>query len=111
MNTYYVYILASQRNGTLYIGVTNDLERRCYQHANKQDNGFTNKYNVRMLVYFEETSSAEVAIKREKQLKKWNRAWKLALIEKHNPEWKDLKEELFNWIPSRAGNDIGVSDD
>lgn len=105
MNSYFVYILTSQRNGTLYIGVTNDLERRAYQHADKQLEGFTKRYGVDRLVYFEETNSIETAILREKQLKRWNRAWKVELIEKHNPEWKDLKEEMFNWIPNQVGND------
>ncbi len=102
MKTYYVYILASKRNGTLYIGVTSNLVKRIYEHKNKLIEGFTKKYNVDKLVYYEETSDINVAIKREKQLKKWNRKWKLELIEKGNPNWNDLAE---NWIPSQAGND------
>ncbi|MST04314.1 MAG: GIY-YIG nuclease family protein [Candidatus Pacebacteria bacterium] len=91
---YYVYILASKRNGTLYIGVTNDLKRRIYEHKEKIIPGFTKKYNIRRLVYFNTTNDVNSAIMREKQIKKWNRAWKLDLIESQNPEWKDLYEEL-----------------
>ena len=94
MKRYYVYIMASKRNGTLYIGVTNDLVRRVYEHKNKLVKGFTAKYNVNQLVYFESTPEIESAILREKQLKKWKRKWKLELIEKMNPGWKDLYEEL-----------------
>ncbi|MGA2622297.1 MAG: GIY-YIG nuclease family protein [Bacteroidota bacterium] len=90
---YYVYILASKRNGTLYIGVTNDLARRICEHREKVRKGFTQKYNVSMLVYYEEHGDIRVAIQREKQLKKWNRSWKLRLIEQHNPRWKDLWNE------------------
>ncbi|HTE22419.1 MAG TPA: GIY-YIG nuclease family protein [Candidatus Limnocylindria bacterium] len=95
MKSYYVYILASQRNGTLYIGVTNDLRRRIEEHRNSTVQGFTQKYYVKSLVYFEETDQIKVALAREKQLKKWNRVWKLELIEKENPEWKDLADDLF----------------
>ena len=87
--------MASKRNGTLYIGVTNNLIRRVYEHKNNLIKGFTSKYGVHRLVYFESTSEVESAILREKQLKKWKREWKLELIEKINPEWKDLYEELF----------------
>ena len=87
---YYVYILASKRNGTLYVGVTNDLKRRIDEHKNGLIEGFTKKYNVYMLVYFETTENIESAITREKQLKEWQRAWKLRLIEKNNPQWEDL---------------------
>ena len=89
-----VYILASKRNGTLYVGVTSDLKKRVYQHKNNVLEGFTEQYNVHLLVYYECGENIEVAIAREKQLKKWNRKWKLNLIEKGNPEWKDLYEEL-----------------
>ena len=92
--TYYVYILASKRNGTLYIGVTNNLERRMYEHKNHLIRGFTEKYNVSMLVYFEQTNDIQTALQREKQLKKWNRKWKLDLIEKINPQWKELSKDL-----------------
>ena len=91
---YYVYILASKRNGTLYIGVTNDLKRRVYEHKEGLIEGFTKKYGVKTLVYYETTSDSCSAIQREKHLKNWNRQWKLELIEKNNPEWKDLYEEI-----------------
>ena len=87
---YYVYILASKRNGALYIGVTNNLEQRVYQHKHKLIDGFTSKYNIDKLVYYEETPDIVSAITREKQLKKWNRDWKIKLIEKVNLEWNDL---------------------
>jgi putative endonuclease len=93
MNTYYVYILASKRNGTLYIGVTNDLSRRLAEHKNKLISGFTAKYNVHTLVYYESTSDINSAISREKQIKEWKRTWKIELIEKENPDWKDLSED------------------
>ncbi len=89
-NSYFVYILASERNGTLYIGVTSNLEQRILQHKNKLFKGFTEKYSIGILVYYEITSSIEQAIAREKQLKKWNRVWKINLIEENNPEWVDL---------------------
>jgi putative endonuclease len=85
-----VYILASRIGGTLYIGVTNDLIRRVAEHRLKAVKGFTNKYEVDRLVYFEQFDDAENAIKREKRLKKWNRAWKIRLIEELNPNWDDL---------------------
>ncbi len=94
MKSYYVYMLASKRNGTLYIGVTNDLVRRVYEHKQGLVEGFTKKYNVHNLVYFEETNDVESAITREKRLKKWNRKWKIELIEKTNPGWKDLYSEI-----------------
>ena len=94
MKTYYVYILASQRNGTLYVGVTSDLLKRVWEHKNKTVKGFTEKYEVDMPVYYEETSDVRVALQREKTLKKWKREWKLALIEKENPEWRDLYENM-----------------
>jgi len=97
-NKYFVYILASKRNGTLYIGVTNDLERRVYEHKNNIVKGFTSKYSVHQLVYYEETNDIYAALQREKQLKKWNRKWKLALIEKINPDWNDLAKD---WIPAK----------
>lgn len=90
----FVYILASQKNGTLYIGVTNDLVRRVYEHAHGLIAGFTKKYNIKSLVYFEHLDTPEAAIKREKQLKKWNRAWKIELIEKNNPDWLNLYEDI-----------------
>jgi len=98
--TYFVYILASAKNGTLYIGITNDLQRRILEHrgelpvSNKKQS-FTQKYKVHKLVYFEEFSEVDEAIQREKRLKKWNRAWKIELIEKENPSWTDLYPKLF----------------
>jgi len=92
--TFYVYILASERNGTLYIGVTNDLLRRIYEHRNELVPGFTKTYHVHSLVHFEETNDILSALQREKQLKKWKRKWKLALIEESNPDWKDLWNEI-----------------
>ena len=94
MKIYYVYILASKRNGTLYIGTTSDLIRRVYEHKLKLIGGFTEKYNTDKLVYFEETNDVNVAITREKQLKKWNREWKIKLIEERNSSWKDLYNEI-----------------
>ena len=93
--TYYVYIMASKRNGTLYIGVTNDLIRRVYEHKNNLVEGFTNRYRVHTLVYWEQTENIEAAIQREKQLKKWKRQRKLALIEEYNADWDDLYEQLL----------------
>ena len=84
---YYVYILASRIGGTLYIGVTNDLVRRVYEHRSKVTDGFTKDYDVWRLVYYEQFEDVEAAIRREKRLKKWNRAWKIELIEKTNPNW------------------------
>jgi putative endonuclease len=91
---FYVYILASQRNGTLYVGVTSDLIHRVWQHKQKEVEGFTAKYNVSRLVYYEIYQTAEQAITREKKIKKWRRAWKIRLIQKENPEWRDLYEEI-----------------
>ena len=90
-----VYILASRRNGTLYVGVTSDLAARIWQHRNDVVDGFTKKYGVHMLVYFELHDDMESAIIREKRLKKWNRAWKLRLIEEMNPDWIDLYESIL----------------
>ncbi|MDE2366488.1 MAG: GIY-YIG nuclease family protein [Betaproteobacteria bacterium] len=89
-----VYILASKRNGTLYIGVTSDLVKRVWEHKHDLVEGFTRKYGVHKLVYFEMHHEITEAIRREKQLKKWNRAWKIELIEKANPEWRDLWQEI-----------------
>jgi putative endonuclease len=91
---YYVYILASKRNGTLYIGVTNDLIRRTYEHRNGMQEGFTKEYQVHNLVYYEAFGSIELAIQREKRLKKWRRAWKIRLVEESNKEWLDLYPSL-----------------
>ncbi|HNU66695.1 MAG TPA: GIY-YIG nuclease family protein [Methylotenera sp.] len=89
-----VYILASERNGTLYIGVTSDLIGRMWQHKNDVVEGFTQKYGVHRLVWYEPHATMESAITREKALKKWNRIWKLRLIEQSNLEWRDLLEQL-----------------
>jgi putative endonuclease len=91
---FYVYILASRIGGTLYIGVTNDLIRRVYEHRTGAVPGFTSEYGVYRLVYFEQFSDIENAIRREKRLKKWNRAWKIRLIEDVNPNWDDLYPTL-----------------
>lgn len=90
-----VYILASKRNGTLYVGVTSDLTARVWQHRNDIVEGFTKKYGVHMLVYFELHDDMTSAIVREKRLKKWNRAWKLRLIEEKNPDWNDLFKSIL----------------
>ena len=95
MKYYYVYILASKRNGTLYIGVTSDLIKRVYEHKNNLVDGFTRKYKVHNLVFFEETNDVQSAIRREKQLKAWKRDWKIELIEKQNPAWTDLYDDLL----------------
>lgn len=91
---YYVYIVVSKMYGTLYIGVTSELIRRIWEHKQGLVDGFTKRYRVDRLVYFEETSDIESAIRREKQLKKWERLWKLRLIEKRNPDWIDLFEGI-----------------
>jgi putative endonuclease len=89
-----VYILASKRNGTLYIGVTSGLVKRTWEHKNGITGGFTQKYDVHRLVYYELHGDIATAIIREKQMKKWRRAWKIELIEKSNPSWKDLWSEI-----------------
>ena len=90
-----VYILASRRDGTLYVGVTSDLVKRIYEHKNNLADGFTKRYGVHTLVYYELHGEMIEAIQREKQIKKWNRQWKVELIEKTNPEWKDLWPEII----------------
>jgi putative endonuclease len=94
MKKYYVYILSSKKNGTLYTGVTNSLVRRIYEHKNKLNDGFTKKYNVVRLVYYEEFENIIDAILREKRIKKWKRQWKIELLEKLNPKWNDLFNDL-----------------
>ena len=94
MDNSYIYILASKRNGTLYIGVTNNLLRRIYEHKMNMIEGFSKKYGVHDLVYYEQLEDIGTAIQREKQLKKWNRQWKVHLIENKNPGWKDLYKGL-----------------
>ena len=91
---YWVYILASAKHGTLYIGITNDLVRRVYQHKNKIIKGFTSQYNVHLLVWYEGYDDPTSAIEREKELKKWRREWKINLIEQDNPNWNDLYDEI-----------------
>ena len=91
--TYYVYLLTNWNNQVMYVGVTNDLERRIYEHRNKLVDGFTKKYNVEKLVYFETVSDVLAAIEREKQIKKWRREKKNQLVIEMNPEWKDLSLE------------------
>jgi putative endonuclease len=90
-----IYILASKRNGTLYIGVTSDLKKRAWEHKNDQVDGFSKKYAVHHLVYYQLHENMVSAITREKQMKKWNRAWKLEMIEKQNSDWRDLWEEII----------------
>jgi putative endonuclease len=90
MKRFFVYILCSKQNGTLYTGVTSDLIKRVYEHKNDLVDGFTKRYKVHNLVWYEAHETAEFAIKREKNIKKWERSWKLKLIEKWNPEWNDL---------------------
>jgi putative endonuclease len=94
MRQYYVYILTNKTNKVLYIGITNDLERRIFEHKNKLVDGFTKKYNLMKLIYYEATDDVEAAIKREKQLKNWHRDWKINLINQFNPEWRDMSEAL-----------------
>jgi putative endonuclease len=94
MKQSYVYILASGKNGTLYIGVTSDLVKRIYEHKQNIIDGFTKKYAIHTLVYYEMHEDIREAITREKRIKKWNRVWKLRLIEENNPEWRDLYNEI-----------------
>lgn len=91
----YVYILASKRNGTLYIGATDNLIKRIYEHKNDIVEGFTKKYQVLILVYYEIAEEIVSAFEREKQLKKWKRQWKISLVEKNNPQWRDLYNNLL----------------
>ena len=94
MIIYSVYILASRKNGTLYIGVTSNLAKRIWEHKNDVIEGFTKKYNAKRLVYFEQTEDVHSALEREKQLKRWKRKWKIELIEKDNPTWRDLYDDI-----------------
>ena len=93
MKNYYIYILASKKNGTLYIGMTNELERRMKEHKLKEVEGFTKRYDITQLVYFETHKSSFAAFKRERQMKAWKRQWKIDLIEKNNMEWEDLSKD------------------
>jgi putative endonuclease len=120
---FWVYIMASKPWGTLYTGVTSDLEARVYQHREGLIEGFTKKYGVKLLVYFEEHGEAMIAIQREKRIKKWPRAWKINLIRTDNPDWKDLAadwypkmptpEQIENWVArtSRAMTGLGEEED
>ena len=105
--SFWVYILASRRGGTLYIGVTNDLAKRLEQHRLGLGSKFVRQYGVFRLVYVETFDSPMDAIRREKQLKKWNRAWKIRLIEKQNPYWQDLSQTMFGMDSRLRGNDKG----
>ena len=94
-HSYFVYILASQRNGTLYIGVTNDLKRRVWEHKHDLVKGFSQEYGVHLLVYYEQTTNIDAAIVREKQLKRWKRQWKINLINTVNPKWEDFYPRII----------------
>jgi putative endonuclease len=95
----YVYILASRKHGTLYVGVTSDLPKRIYEHRTGDIPGFTRKHNIKRLVYLEQHEDIEAAIRREKQVKEWQRDWKIALIERDNPDWDDLAVALLGFDP------------
>jgi len=95
---YYVYIITNKSNKVLYIGVTNNLERRMFEHKNKLIEGFSKKYNLNKLVYYEETTDINNAISREKQLKNWHRDWKINLINQSNPEWRDLGKAFLETL-------------
>ena len=99
---YYVYILTNKKNGTLYIGISNNLERRVFEHKNKLVEGFTKKYSLDKLVYFESFQNVSDAIKREKQLKNWKRLWKIDLVEIENPDWNDLASDWFDMDPESS---------
>lgn len=94
MEKHFVYIMASKRNGTLYIGYTNNLKRRVSEHKRANRETFTQRYEINKLVYYEMHDGEKLAFRRERQMKKWYRAWKIKLIEEFNPEWKDLYDEL-----------------
>jgi putative endonuclease len=100
MNNYYVYILTNKKDGLFYTGVTNDLIRRVYEHKNNIIEGFTKKYNLHFLVYYETHNDINLALLREKRIKKWNRDWKIEIIEKNNPDWIDLYDELIEIRPN-----------
>ena len=95
MSGYWLYILASQPRGTIYVGVTNNLVRRLHEHQNGLAKGFTKKYGVKMLVYYEPHETARAAIQREKNVKHWSRQWKMKLIEEMNPAWRDLSKDIM----------------
>jgi putative endonuclease len=93
---YFVYIMTNKMYGTLYVGITNDLLRRVFEHKEGKTKGFTSKYHLDKLIYYDESSDVNAAIRREKQLKGWNRQWKINLIEEFNPNWNDLSQRLLN---------------
>ena len=95
MKQYFVYILTNKNNAVLYIGVTNNIERRIQEHKDKKIKGFTKRYNVSKLVYFEETEDIQTALEREKQLKRWHRQWKINLINEYNFDWRDLSNDFL----------------
>ncbi|WP_273239780.1 GIY-YIG nuclease family protein [Hyphomonas atlantica corrig.] len=97
---FYTYIVCNRRNGTLYTGHTDDLMRRCWEHQNRIRPGFASKYHCTRLVWFEEHDTRESAFTRERRIKDWRRQWKLNLIEKANPDWRDLYLELLDWTPT-----------
>ena len=97
IHQYFVYIITNKKDGVLYIGVTNDIERRIFEHKNKLVKGFTSKHNLDKLIYFEKFQYLDDAIKREKNMKKWKREWKIKLIIENNPNWEDLSKD---WIQS-----------
>jgi len=115
---FFVYFMTNRPWGTLYTGITNDITRRAFEHKNGRVEGFTKKYGLKLLVYFEEFATAGDAIHREKRIKKWPRAWKVNLIRTDNPDWKDLaadwhpkmptKEEVENWIARLCAGDDGL---
>jgi putative endonuclease len=92
---YYIYIMTNKKNGTLYIGATSDLPKRAYEHKNDLVDGFTKTYGLHKLVYYEQAEEPDAAVQRERRLKKWNRQWKIELIEQFNPEWEDLYESII----------------
>jgi putative endonuclease len=100
--SFFIYMLASERNGTLYVGMTDDLVKRVWQHRTDALPGFTRKYNVKTLVWHETHESRESAFARERQIKKWNRSWKIKLIEESNPDWRDLWDEIASPIPAAS---------
>lgn len=102
MKDYYVYMMASKRNGTLYTGMTNNLIRRVYEHKEGIFEGFTKKYGVKLLVWYEQANEVEAAIRREKNIQAWKREWKLRLIEEFNPNWNDLYFEIAGCQPALA---------
>ncbi len=96
MKNYYIYIMASRKKGSLYVGITSDLLKRVYEHKEEYIDGFSKRYNTKKLVYFEVSSNPNSAIKREKILKKWKRQWKINLIEEENADWRDLSDGWFD---------------